>query len=180
MLCVRGLFFNLAAVCFVRAASSDRAWLPLLPFGFPEKRSEVVFPSIIVNVLGGTGFPWAMYLACTCGLMCLKARGSIERGHACALIPCPAGSVEFGPRSHDHRSRLPVCRKECVWRGLRVAVRGSLEADRMGKLREAVIFSLGMQENSDVREEWDAWGATVRQGRHVRDSFGVAGGGDGG
>jgi len=37
-----------------------------------------------------------------------------------------------------------------------VALTGWLEADRMAKLREAVIFSLGMQENSDVREGWDA------------------------
>ena len=150
MLCVRGLFFNLAAVCFVRAASSDRAWLPLLPFGFPEKRSEVVFPSIIVNVLGGTGFPWVMYLACTCGLMCLTGRGST---HA---IPCSAGSVESVRRSHEHRASQCFCQcvrgSVCHCVGLRVAATGSLEADRMGKLREAVIFSFGKQENSDVRE----------------------------
>ena len=115
VLCVRRLlFFNFAVVCFLRAASSDRALFLPLSFGFPEKRSEVVFPSIIVNVLGGTGFPWVMYLACTCGSICLRARGSIERGHVCARVPCPAGSVESGPRSHYHRSGLPVRQKECV------------------------------------------------------------------
>ena len=55
-----------------------------------------------------------------------------------------------------------------------MAVRDSLEADRMWKLREAVIFSLGLQENSDVREEGDAWARQC-----VRDCFGVAGGGGG-
>ena len=45
----------------------------------------------------------------------------------------------------------------------------------MWKLREAVIFSLGLQENSDVREEGDAWARQC-----VRDCFGVAGGGGGG
>ena len=47
-------------------------------------------------------------------------------------------------------------RKGARWLPRRSAVRGLFEATRMKLLRTAVIESLGMQENSDVRGGMDA------------------------
>ena len=106
-----------------------------------------MFPSIIVDVLGGTGVPGPGPCAPRVpmrGRRDLHACGRVAR-QARDVRGCRVGSSGFWgvPTVHDESAQ---------WRPRGGAVRSLFEAGRLQKLRSAVVESLGMQENSDVRE----------------------------